>query len=951
MSSHHFRAITLICAFAGGISAGTLYTNGLPDFSDGLEATLAVQASDFTLTSAQQIQSIRFWAAQGSYHGSVYWAILDNTLNQPGSNVLFSGLVSTATATATGDLLAGFDVYRYDFSTGTVALQAGSYWLVLHNGDLSLNSPADFYWLTAAANGTLAGNEALVSGGGYGSFTSTGVELAFELSGTSMSVPESSTWILSSFALLSLVILRNLRKFVAIATTAIACFAASDPVARPGTPTFERPTLTSLGVVLPLSGDDNYNSRVGVRYRRTGTVAWKDALPLHRVRPETVTGVVLQPHYAGSIFHLRPATSYDIELQLIDADGGGQTFNLSLATRAIPALPASPRNISVTSASGLQTALNAALPGDVITLADGIYSGNFDINRAGLPGNPIVVRGQSQSGTILDGAACTGCNVINVYGSGYVYVENLTIRNAERAIRFQTAGATGNVLRRVLATNIQAAVGARDGQRDFYIADNRFEGPITWPQIYSADNGAKAAISAVSIGGEGHVIAHNYFSGWSDSIWQWTPGGRAVDMYGNDFTDQYDNCVEFDFSAGNMRFFRNRMVNAFMPISVQPVRGGPAYVFRNITANVVSEQIKFHAQGSEEPNGVLAYHNTFVSADIPLQVQTSATSHWFSLIGNLIVGPSNPTRGSTVEWNAPINGGIFNSNGYYPDGVFAYNFIGTGYRQYASLAAAQSGAAVESQGFIVPQATFASGYTATTNYSLRQSPPDLALASTSNALDRVQLLPNINDYFRGAGPDAGALERGCPEPVYGPRPMGIDESNARYGCESEETSGTAVWVRNNTTTRGTWPGVYGSRGWVVAGEGASASSAVAISPVNGTLGIWANPSTSLRALRKTPPSLYRIAAGWEGASQVTVEINAKDSNPVQVAAYFLDWQTTPRSQTIEFLDIAGTVLSQSTVSAFQNGVYGVWTITGRVRLRITEGTPGRGVTLSGIFFD
>jgi hypothetical protein len=38
-------------------------------------------------------------------------------------------------------------------------------------------------------------------------------------------------------------------------------------------------------------------------------------------------------------------------------------------------------------------------------------------------------------------------------------------------------------------------------------------------------------------------------------------------------------------------------------------------------------------------------------------------------------------------------------------------------------------------------------------------------------------LPNINDDFRGAGPDMGAYEAGDPLPHYGPRPHGIDEES------------------------------------------------------------------------------------------------------------------------------------------------------------------------------
>src|SRR5438309_9821198 len=92
----------------------------------------------------------------------------------------------------------------------------------------------------------------------------------------------------------------------------------SDNIIRPATPVLDRPTLTALGVQLPITGDDNFNATVAVRYRVSGTTTWSQALPLFRVHPESTVTYVLTPQFAGSIFNLRPATSYDIELHAVD---------------------------------------------------------------------------------------------------------------------------------------------------------------------------------------------------------------------------------------------------------------------------------------------------------------------------------------------------------------------------------------------------------------------------------------------------------------------------------------------------------------------------------------------------------------------------------------------------------------------------------------------------------
>lgn len=49
---------------------------------------------------------------------------------------------------------------------------------------------------------------------------------------------------------------------------------------------------------------------------------------------------------------------------------------------------------------------------------------------------------------------------------------------------------------------------------------------------------------------------------------------------------------------------------------------------------------------------------------------------------------------------------------------------------------------------------------------------------------------------------------------------------------------------------------------------------------------------------------------------------------------FLDWNRNGRSQTVEAL---GAVLDTGILSAFQNGTYLYWTLTGNLRFRFTSG--------------
>lgn len=97
--------------------------------------------------------------------------------------------------------------------------------------------------------------------------------------------------------------------------------ARADDVLHLGTPALDSPTLITLGGQLPISGDDDFDAQVTVRYRPAAGGPWRPALPLFRVHPETVVGRTVPTQFAGSIFELTPDTSYDLELHAIDADG------------------------------------------------------------------------------------------------------------------------------------------------------------------------------------------------------------------------------------------------------------------------------------------------------------------------------------------------------------------------------------------------------------------------------------------------------------------------------------------------------------------------------------------------------------------------------------------------------------------------------------------------------
>lgn len=546
------------------------------------------------------------------------------------------------------------------------------------------------------------------------------------------------------------------------------------------------PTVITLGVRVLVAGDDDRDARAEVRYRAVGEGAYREGPPLHRVRPSVVVGLPVEDQFAGSLFHLAPGTEYEIEVSILDPDGGDTKVDLEATTRKVPPLmPAAPNVITVSSASELQSALDGAAPGDVIELQEGTYAGNFSISASGTAEDPIVIRGASQGGVILDGQGCEPCNVLEVYGS-FVHVERLTIAHASRALRFQGAGAEGNVVRRVKLEDVILGIGAKADQKDFYICDNELTGRLSWPSVYTDDGGQHANDDGINVQGTGHVVCHNRLYGFGDAIKTEQDGAVSIDFYGNEILSAYDNGVELDGSARNVRCFGNRFTNTYATISFQPIFGGPAYAIRNVAVNVAHEQLKVHALGTDppqEPSGMYVLHNTFVSPRLALSDQTSHAAHDFVIRNNLFVGPAVTESGRTVDWTSPIDNGLFDHNGYHPDGEFAFNHAGSGYVVASSFAELQA-AGIEEGGVLVPAATFESGLVPPADYTATVDPADATLAAGSPAVDAALPLPGINDGFEGSGPDMGALERGCDAPLFGVRPEGVDESNAQTVCGS-----------------------------------------------------------------------------------------------------------------------------------------------------------------------
>jgi hypothetical protein len=172
---------------------------------------------------------------------------------------------------------------------------------------------------------------------------------------------------------------------------------------------------------------------------------------------------------------------------------------------------------------------------------------------------------------------------------------------------------------------------------------------------------------------------------------------------------------------------------------------------------------------------------------------------------------------------------------------------------------------------------------------------------------------------------------------------------------------SATFVKSDSKTQGTWQGVYGADGYTIAGDTTKNPSYV--SPSIDTLSssspqtpfVQAASTTEVRALQKTSKPTDREAATWYadargGSDAILIDLPFSGSAVHQVAIYCLDWDNSGIVQTVDVLDASGYVLDTQSLSSFGNGIWLIWKIMGRVRIRIRNSAGDNG-TVSGVFFD
>jgi len=547
-----------------------------------------------------------------------------------------------------------------------------------------------------------------------------------------------------------------------------------------GTPFSPYPTIHNLSIEWPITGDDNNNGVVTVRFRKSGDVSWSTGLSLRRVPAGSNAGFSWNNKHSGSLFDLLSATTYEIELTLTDPDGGNAVQMISATTRAEPSTPNTAVIVPATPATFAAVAASA-VAGNIIQMTPGTYSG-FTVGVSGSSSsNPIIFRAETPGTVTVNGD-------IRIDGRKFIFIEGLVVNGM---IKFN--GAEGIVIQgNTVITTGSGIVSQGNGLTNGYIADNVVIGATVWAETSLGVSGNNVG-EGIEFTGPGNVIAHNYVKGFRDAISTMEDSEAvnqvSIDIYNNDIEVGADDAIEADFTMGNARIMRNRISNSFMGISGQPTLGGPAYYIRNVMYNLAHIPFKLY-RGSV---GDVAFHNTVISSGDAFANYSGATWSRAYFRNNLFIGGlgggsyggfSNGS-GRVAQLADADTSCDFNYDGYGSIGTGTFSGR-IGSTSFNSLAAMKS-STTETNAIEVDMSIFADAvFFPASGPFPALAIPDLRLASGSAPLDAGLALANINDGFAGTAPDLGAYEFGAAMPVYGPRP------GRHPGYDSSDTTAPAA---------------------------------------------------------------------------------------------------------------------------------------------------------------
>jgi hypothetical protein len=159
---------------------------------------------------------------------------------------------------------------------------------------------------------------------------------------------------------------------------------------------------------------------------------------------------------------------------------------------------------------------------------------------------------------------------------------------------------------------------------------------------------------------------------------------------------------------------------------------------------------------------------------------------------------------------------------------------------------------------------------------------------------------------------------------------------------------SARFLQVDTTTAGSWKGVYGSAGSFIYNDTPMLPAWANVTVSQGWGYIWSASTTDTRAPQRAAGT-DRLATCWWTTGTAIFDVKITDGAVHRLAFYMLDWDGLNRTQRIEVHDAAtGALLDSRDVTNFRNGQYLVWEVSGNVQIWVVNRGSGNAVA-SGLF--
>jgi hypothetical protein len=531
------------------------------------------------------------------------------------------------------------------------------------------------------------------------------------------------------------------------ATVAIEDNAAArnvDP--REDAPVLAVPTFESIGLYWSPEAPPK-DGACNLRYRTLGEREWKSGLPLwYDSRDQQCR---------GSLVHLQPDTSYEIEVSLADQPDR-ETLTARTWSEFVP----------IKKAYRLLPTSNTPL---IIT-----ESGTPDgyILYTHVPGNTatIDVEGRHDSNVVVN--------------ASYVILDGLTLKNAAtHAIRIRQ-GAHDVIVRGNdisgwgtseedgWGVDYHSAIYARGGGESqparLIIEDNRIHHPRSnsnaWDE-YRIDHETfhpmgPQGITLWDTAGN-HVVRFNEIYSDGDHKFNDCVGGgenysehgapnRDSDIYGNFISHCWDDGIEAEGANMNVRVWNNFIDLSFNMIAVAPTQSGPIYIWRNVadrsrlnaTKNMEhSKRGVFLKTQSKTVRGrfygggrIYVFHNTTLQSD---GLNYGVSSGLADLESEMLnVYSRNNIWQITADYRNSISDHKRSTSNDFDYDLFNGKILSASSQQE-------------------------NGIKGTPVFETADDERPYALDPSSPGYDAGMRIPNFNDSYNGEAPDLGAFESGA----------------------------------------------------------------------------------------------------------------------------------------------------------------------------------------------